>query len=597
MEKQNNKTGAGEKKKPPTSKRSGLSMEFKSKTLAASFTKSRHDEDDYEYDINADDQSSPNEIPTASCIKGEKGNDGSVSYVDGKDKSMDSLKNAAKSTAKVPEVPSKANWMKDKVSNLWSRKGKADEIEKLENLPKNENDPKASGNLAMTSNEGKLSNDKAHNVSSSPVKEKKDVLEEPSVEIKDGGKDRMQVRAKTGWIRDQVSSLITKGKSYASSGMAGPEVNMNSSAEKSPRKQTSLSDVEDKKSSLAQSISEHYNLKQKVEGQEELQEVNTQEVELANFNINDNISKEVRNMEKDKFIDIHESITRSIAKQTTVTFSKDDKGPQNMENRPSSPQISSLNETRKSSAKSKIKGFLTSKPLTTDLTHIPLSPSSKDDKGKNGANISTQTQTKMKFKFSGKLTFSELLQSQERGTLPSDNEVPVNDSLSSSPVLNRFQESISEDDEDEGIDSVQKDEANLKDGDTKGSTTFFRLWNLSILFYGLYIIPISSFISGILFGALSMYLAGCLLIWLFCPSGKSFEQYRQEIKKYLKEEEILSSSNKPIRSVDPEILRKPRDLKVCFMFKVYFGSVNSRNVFYFIKVIVIFKLIDYGKKL
>ena len=565
MDKKNNKIGAGETKKPARKSRAGLSMEYKSKTLAASFTKSKYEEDEYEdYGVNADvfEKTSTAEIPTAICIGGDKEKGDSGAEVDGL-KNMDCLKNSAKAGAKVAEISSKTNWMKDKVSNLWSRKGKQEEMEKSDSFNKTEGDQESLDNLSMSAvHESSNSTEKssAPEIGTSPVKEKREILEEPSVEIKDGGKDKRPGRATTGWIRDQVSSLITKGKSYASSGTAETNSAAENMAGKSPKQQSASVENKEKKSSLAQSISEHYNLKQKTEGEEEV-ELSTKGTVSINFSNTSNGHKEMSSIEKDKFLDIHESINKSIAKQTTVAFNKDDQSPQNLDDRPSSPQVSSSSESKKPSAKSKIKGFLTSKPLTTDLTHIPLSPSSKDEKTKNGS-VTAHTQTKMKFKFAGKLSFSELLQSQEHGSVANRNEIQNNESLSSSPVLDRFEEPISEE-EDDGykIDVAEKDETGLSN-QTKSSTTFFRLWNLAVLFYALSIIPINAFIRGIILGSLVTYLIGCLVIWLFCPSGKSFEQYRHELKKYLKEEEMMTSTSKPIRSVDPVALRKPRDLKV-----------------------------------
>lgn len=567
MEKLNNKARAGEKRNV-FGKRPGLSMEFKSNTLAASFTKSNCGVEvdyDYELDVDTADSVASTDMPSAVNAGGGKEGSVSVTEVDG-DRDMDCLKNAAKASAKVAEVSSKTNWMKDKVSTLWSRKGKQEERpENPGGLGKAETGEKSAESYSMSANadEVNASDEKivVQETSNSPIKGKKDVLEELSVEIKDGGKDKRQARATTGWIRDQVSSLITKGKSYASSGASVSEQNLDNAGDKLTKKSDTRDDDGDKSSSLSQSISDHYNLKQKIEGTDNV-ELNTRGTVAVNFSNTERMPKEVHSTEKEKFSDIHESITRNIAKQTTAAIPKDDKKPLKSDNRPSSPQVSNLSEAKKSSTKSKIKGFLSSKPLTTDLTHIPLSSSSKSDKGRNGAIASAQTQTKVKFNFAGKLSFSELLQSQEHGAVSNENEMPINGSLSSSPVLSRFQEPISEDEEEDDIIKVAENSESNLSPKSHSSTTFFRLWNLSIIFYATIIIPTNSFISGLIIGAFLMYLSGCLFIWLFCPSGKSFEQYRQEINKYLKEEEVFSSASKPNRTVDPEVLRKPRDLKV-----------------------------------
>ena len=569
MENKNNKVRAGEKKKPPW-KRAGLSMEFKSKTLAASFKKAECDESDYDdYGGNADvfEEGLSAELPAAVCIGSNKEKNDICSEID-ENGSMDCLKNAAKASAKVAESSSRASWMKDKVSNLLSRKGKQEETEMSENTRQSESDQNYFDNSSMskTLGDGSSSNEKTplDKQSASPLKEKKDLLDGLSVEIKDGNKEKRQGRATTGWIRDQVSSLITKGKNYASGGVTLSEATSSHESpavKRSPTQQRAAVEKKDAKSSLAQSINEHYSLSQKVEGQE-LVELKTEGAVSVNFGNNEMGPNDEPHFEGEKFPDIHESINKSISKQTMATFSKEEPSAHNLDDKPSSSQASNSIEIKKPSTKSKIKGFLSPKPLTTDLTHIPLSPSSKDDKGKNGGHVAAHTQTKMKFKFSGKLSFSELLQSQEHGSAANGNDLQNNESLSSSPVLDRFQEQISEDEDDDcGIDIVKKDEA-TSSNTVHGSTTFFRLWCLSVFFYALYILPLNSFISGVFLGALSMYLIGCLVIWLFCPSGKSFEQYRQELKKYLKEAESVSSVSKSHRNVDPENLRKPKDLKV-----------------------------------
>ena len=568
MERENKKIGAGETKKPPW-KRPGLSMEFKSKTLAASFTKAKHDESDYDdYEVDADvfEQRPNAELPKATRTGSNKGKDDICSDVDDI-YGMDCLKNTAKASSKVADISSKTSWVKDKVSNLWPRKGKQEETEMADNFKQSESSQQCFDNLNMSEvmNEGSTSveNTPLHEQSTSSLNEKKDLLEEPSVEIKGGTKEKRQGRAKTGWIRDQVSNLITKGKNYASGGTILSEVNSGSDSPIgiSPKQQSNTLDAADMKSSLAQSISEHYSLTQKLEGDGAV-ELKTKGTVSVNFGNSDSGPKDAPNIERDKFLDIHESINKSIAKQTMVNFTKEDPISQNSDDRPTSPQVTNSIEIKKPSTKSKIKGFLTPKPLTTDLTHIPLSPSSRDEKVKTGGHVATQTQSKSKFKFSGKLSFSELLQSQEHGSVANGNDSQTNGSLSSSPVLDRLQEPISEDEEEDcSIDIIKKDNSSSANK-MHGSTTFYRLWCLAVFFYALYIIPLHPFISGIILGAVSMYLIGCLVIWLFCPSGKSFEQYREELKKYLKEEENLSLAKKSIRSVDPESLRKPKDLKV-----------------------------------
>lgn len=550
MEKKNNKIRAGETTKPPW-KRPTLSMEFKSKTLAASFKKAEYDESEYDdYGVSADDFEQPlnKEVPTAVCTERNKEKDECRSEIDG-NVSMDCLKNTAKANARVAgEISSRTSWMKDKVSNFWSRKGKQEENEMPENPRQCESDQQSYDNQSMSGslNDSSSSNEKMHqNDNSSTHLAQANPFDEPSVEIKDGNKEKKQGRATTGWIRDQVSSLITKGKNYASGQTALAETNSNfeSPANKSPKKQSSTIDDKDAKTSLAQSISEHYSLSQKGDGDSTV-EMKTRGVMSVNFSSSEVSPKDGSGTEADKFIDIHENINKSIVKQKETDESKEEQSAQDPDDQPLSPQVSNSTELKKQSTKSKIKGFLTPRPLTTDLTHIPLSPSSKDEKAKTGGNASTQTQSKMKFKFSGKLSFSELLQSQEHGSVENGSDPHNNESLSSSPIMDRFEEPISEDDEEECIIDTAKNNVVSSTNKPHNDATFFRLWYLAVFLYALYIIPMNSFITGAIIGALFMYLIGCLVVWLFCPSGKSFEQYRQELKKYLKEEESMSSAKK-----------------------------------------------------
>ena len=568
MEKKNNKIRAGETTKPPW-KRPTLSMEFKSKTLAASFKKAEYDESEYDdYGVSADDleQSLTKEVPTATCTEGNKEKDDCRSEIDG-NVGMDYMKNTAKANARVAgEISSRTSWMKDKVSNFWSRKGKQEENDMPENLRQCESDQQSFDNQSMSGslNDSNSGNEKMHQHDNSSTQlTQANPFDEPSVEIKDGNKEKKQGRATTGWIRDQVSSLITKGKNYASGGtvLAETSSSFESPANKSPKKQTATMNDKDVKTSLAQSISEHYSLSQKGDGDGAI-EMKTRGIMAVNFSSSEMPPKDGSGAEADKFIDIHESVNKSIVKQTETDESKEEQSTQDTDDRPPSPQVSNSTEIKKQSTKSKIKGFLSPRPLTTDLTHIPLSPSSKDEKAKAGGNVSTQTQSKMKFKFTGKLSFSELLQSQEHGSVESGNDAQNNESLSSSPIMDRFEEPISEDDEEECIIDMTKNNVASSTNKPHNGITFFRLWYLAVFLYALYMIPMNSFITGAIIGALFMYLIGCLVVWLFCPSGKSFEQYRQELKKYLKEEESLSSAKKSVRTVDPGHLRKPKDLKV-----------------------------------
>ena len=573
----NNKKGAGDRQKPPW-KRSGLSMEFKSKTLAASFTKSSDEDLGYDFESSLEDA-----VESQAAVLQSENKDSSVENLDGLDgkKNMDCLKNTLKAGAKVPEISSKTNWMKDKVSNFWGRKGKQEEAEKSE-IKKADDETKLVEDDAgmLLENDAKLNSGKSNaeevGTCSSNIKEMQ-IADALTVEIKDGSKDKKQPRA-SGWIRDQVSSLISKGKTYASSSVTtDASANVDDSGSKPPERQS----PKPKTGSLSQNISEHYTLKQKTEGDEKVEEeFSGQGAVTFGFEPNDGNVNETSDVEKEKFVDIHESINKSITRQMIVAFSKDEcQSALPSEDRPSSPQMIPQNTSgsaKRNSAKSKLKGFLTPRPITTDLTHIPISQHIKDEK--HGNNSATQTQTKRKFKFAGKLSFSELLHSQEHGAQGlRENDLQNADSLSASPVLSRFESPVSDDDDDENAQFSLPENGSPKHSTNKQHTglSFFWLWSLTVILYAFYIIPLNTFVSGFAFGSLLMYLVGCLVIWLFCPSGKSFEQYKQELKKYLREQEVSSSEKKPIRTVDPDNLRKPRDIKVTLFCHIYSFSISK----------------------
>lgn len=543
----NNKGRAGDSRKE-TVKRSGLSMEYKSKSFAASFRKSA-DEDDIDYDYgNISSDSSLSHIPEGTRIPKDAkttplktvtaGEDGSGDFaVDGSNKNMDCLKNTgAKASTKAAEISAKTSWVKDRVYNFWSKKGKQEEMDK--DLNKKETE------MSMTENVGEILAEEKTPVKKSPshenIKSQEGEHDEdiPAVDFKEGSKERKQTR---GWIRDQVSSLISKGKNYASSGASNADVDseeMKSIEMKNPEL-------------LSQKLSEHYSLKQTCDG-------NDEELQMK-F---DDIPKiEEPKIEKEKFLDIHQNISRKISQQTAVVLTKEEL---------STPQVGEVSispkgtpksgGSKKTSAKLKIKGFLNSRPLATELTHLPLasSPSEKEEKEKT----SLSAQTKKKFKFASKLSFSELLHSQEHGTQPSPEDDSRN-SNAASPVFSKIEEPLSEEEDDLKKIVMPEDGSpyhSMKKRES--SVTFVKIWSLAVLFYALYIIPISAFFNGLILGALVMYLVGCLVIWLFCPSGKSIEQYKEELKHYLKEQDS-STVKKSIRSVDPNALKKPRDIKVC----------------------------------
>ena len=554
MEK-NNKRWAGDSRKE-TVKRSALSMEYKSKSFAASFRKSADDEDDVDYDYgNTSSDSSlsripegtkttprdPKKAPLKTLTTGEDVS--SDSAVDGSNKNMDCLKNTgAKASTKAAEISAKTSWMKDRVYNFWSKKGKQEEMDK--DLNKTENETGIAENVGEVQGEEKTPVKKSpsrHESVKSQVEEHGEHI--PAVEFKEGSKEKKQTR---GWIRDQVSSLISKGKNYASSGASTAEVGseeMKSIEMKNPE-------------SLSQKLSEHYSLKQTCDGNDE----------EAQIKFDDIPKIEEPKVEKEKFSDIHQNINRKISQQTAVVLTKEELSTPQVEEVLTSPKGTPKGGgSKKTSAKSKIKGFLNSRPLATELTHLPLASSNeKEERERN----SLSAQTKKKFKFATKLSFSELLHSQEHGTQPSPEDDSQN-SNAASPVFSKIEEPLSEDEDDLKKIVMPEDGSPYHSMKQKeSSVTFVKIWSLAVLFYALYIIPISAFFSGLILGALVMYLVGCLVIWLFCPSGKSIEQYKEELKHYLKEQDS-SAIKKSIRSVDPNTLKKPRDLKVCLKFIFY----------------------------
>ncbi len=554
---------AGDSQRWAWRKKPGLSMEYKSasKSFAASFRKS-----DF-YD--ADDDESERDLAQAAETADEY-LDKELEQLQTKGSfdvgNMESLKSTtSKAGVKVADISAKSSWMKDKVANLWSRKGKADEV-----VVDCQNESEiAEGDDVSYTNTGSLSGSPSnHSIVGSPVQDSLESSCEGSEESREGDKkvkDKKDGKPKTGWIRDQVSNLISKGRNYASgSGPIDKEMNCDDS-----KLMEANIVIDDKKCpELSASMMEHYNLKQK---ETELSEVAELKTKLPSSQNAAQPSEA-----KDKFSDIHESISKKILNQTTLNSMKENLNIQ-IENRPPSPMQNSFSPTRSKPTpsptgsklkKSKIKDFLNTRPPTTDLTHLPAPVAEKNGREKLEISPSLKAQAKKKFKFSTKLSFSELLHSQEVGQSSPEDEskgIDANERILESPMSNRMEE-IASSSEEENIEIDCKENNDEYPVNHQHSVTYFKLWSLTVILYAYSIIPTHSFVHGLVLGALITYLGGCLVVWLFCPSGKSIEQYKLELKNYIKEQGFTTPERKPGRPMDPKALQKPRDLKVGVIF-------------------------------
>eukprot|EP00794_Sanderia_malayensis_P009070 gene9070-10038_t len=539
-----------------------VSVEYKttSKSFAASFRKTDQDDDvDYEDGNIASTPDQQRFDKNAEQL--------SLQGMDNSNSTEKSKNSTGKAGGKVGDVSTKTLWMKDKVANLWSWKNKTDVNEKSDS--QNEVGMQTVDQAGNFESCDKLRTEKAEKsidpkdfivveksqevLSSSPEMESEN-MKDVDKEIK----DKKMSKAKTGWIRDQVSSLISKGRNYTTTTV--------SNADKDAEETKSIDGMNQSKSNesnLAASMMEHYNLKQKGDEADKNipkgDETKAPKPHPSPPKGGNSISK------KEKFADIHENISKKLPNQPSAVLTKDSA---KVQDRPLSPQASSTTAfASKSASKAlKIKEFLNARPPTTDLTHLPPPMIEKNGRERETSPSSIKAQAKKKFNFSTKLSFSELLHSQETGQLTPEQETKNGDrpgSQMASPTSNRIDEEISTDEESVEIPYKDANSNNNTEysASHKSQMTYVRLWLLSVLLYAYTIIPTHSFLNGLVLGAFVMYLCGCLIIWLFCPSGKSIEQYKLELKNYIKEQEKSTPIRKLARSVDPKTLQKPRDLK------------------------------------
>lgn len=93
--------------------------------------------------------------------------------------------------------------------------------------------------------------------------------------------------------------------------------------------------------------------------------------------------------------------------------------------------------------------------------------------------------------------------------------------------------------------------------------TFYHLWlsSLAMFYYLLFDLP--PFLSGLVTGGLIVFLFGCSFIWFFAPSGDVYNQYREDLKKFLLDNSSEKLPHEVFKSIPkPELLQKPRRLKV-----------------------------------
>ena len=593
--KANHKEQAGDDRKWKWTK-SSFSIKYNTRKLSASFKKS--DEAEYEIDldpgvssvslkpVNDDKLTKENALSSESPAKTEnENNDQSHSGVSsktahsqGQEGSMENLKYTG---MKVADLSSKTHWIKDQVTSFWSKsKGRAEEeygeecdhkdMKTVEDtiyqghaccrhvIPGPEDQPDNENNLTTS-----LGDCKEKQIA---VEDKASATQELELESEC---EPDKTKKKTDWIRDQVSNFISKTKHYSST---SSKIYINDEQDEGKSGKDLKSNTEINSKDSKQQISMNSLKSNATEGEATEDVLNVDPLTHPKEGNNSKTSflkvlgstkQDKDESEREKFSEMHQDISKNIVQHTGVSS---DKEPER-EHTPPSDETSKVSPVKLSSTKkpetkkSRLKGFLSSHK-----------PSTQDQMSKEGQDRVSPKPGHKTFKFSTKLTFSELLHSQDHASSSPEDELKTNANgggTSVSPVPRKDEETQSSDDDSDAIDTHNNQAASYESyGESGSSVTFVRLWSLSVIGYGLLILPPSPFVNGLIYGAVVMYLTGCLLIWLFCPSTKSIEQYKQELQEYLAEQEKgTSPKKKATRIINPASLQKPRDLKVSVEYK------------------------------
>lgn len=71
------------------------------------------------------------------------------------------------------------------------------------------------------------------------------------------------------------------------------------------------------------------------------------------------------------------------------------------------------------------------------------------------------------------------------------------------------------------------------------------------------------FVSGVVFGALTVYFSGCAFLWLFCPQDTRAERYEKELHEY--EQRLARTPKFDHKYVHPGVLLKRHELKASIL--------------------------------
>lgn len=225
-------------------------------------------------------------------------------------------------------------------------------------------------------------------------------------------------------------------------------------------------------------------------------------------------------------------------------------------------------------------------PLMQETPPIPVNPNKiSPEPLKKDSNSSKKSSNK---RFPTKLSLSELLQSQKSTSASStadDASGADEESLKvqapcsqtkTSPGRNE-DELASQHELEVLTDVIIKED--LKDHFKPTQDfpiTFYHLWLSSLVMFYYFLFDLPAYMSGMITGGLIVFLLGSSLIWFFAPSGNVYNQYRDDLKKFLLDKNIEKNQNEVFKNIPaPETLQKPRRLKVCIFLYILIYFYND----------------------
>lgn len=297
--------------------------------------------------------------------------------------------------------------------------------------------------------------------------------------------------------------------------------------------------------------------------------------------------------------------------KTFNTNTTDEPSADNLQDKNKPSNCIDINGSHDDSTREQSKSSLPSlHTLTSDESHLPLIPNhfqpqlkentldtssasnknnnsnlsskvvnNKDTK-KNNARIKQKTEKFLKTN----LSLSELLQSQRSTTSPTQELDDAKKTATEQLVVTTLSSSLPTSltaplEISDKLSAANEEEINvlteeIVNGDLKHHfkpsqyfpITFYQLWLSSIAMFSYLFYTLPPYISGFITGGLTIYLLCCVLIWFFAPSGDAYNIYRDDLKKFLLENNTEKEQSEIFKNIPKaEQLQKPRRLKVgCF---------------------------------